>query len=117
LYGVEYDPQTLKLSLLETGEGKIGTTLDRVLLFCFHYDATSGRYGPVAIRLMQIAGGITLGILLIGLVPTWLRRHHATGRTSAEEASTTVVGGGANRPEATNGTPEANGLTSLPEEH
>ncbi len=91
LYGVEYDPQTLKLSLLETSEGKIGTTLDRVLLFCFHYDAASGRYGPVAIRLMQIAGGITLGILLIGLVPTWLRRQHSIARVTNETNSNTSI--------------------------
>ena len=74
LHGVAYEPQTLKLSLLETGEGKIGTTLDRIVLYCFHYDATKGRYGPVAMRMMQIGAGITLGVLLIGLVPSWMRR-------------------------------------------
>ncbi len=83
LYGVQYDPTTLRLSLQETGEGKIGTTLDQLLLFCFHYDATSGRYGPVAVRLMQVAGGITLGALLIGLVPAWIRRQK---RNPAQEA-------------------------------
>jgi protein SCO1 len=53
LYGVYYEPRTLHLSLIEAGEGKIGTTMDRILLFCFHYDATVGRYGPVAQRLMR----------------------------------------------------------------
>jgi len=63
LYGVEYDPQTLRLSLLEASEGKIGSTVDQVLLFCFHYDPEEGRYGPAAFRLMQVGGGLTLVIL------------------------------------------------------
>lgn len=68
LYGVEYDPQTLRLSLLEAAEGKIGTTMDRFLLFCFHYDAEIGRYGPAAFRLMQLGGGLTLVILVGGFL-------------------------------------------------
>ena len=64
LYGVQYDPQTLRLSLLEAADGKIGTTVDQILLFCFHYDAQSGRYGPAAFRLMQIGGGLT--VLIVG---------------------------------------------------
>ena len=78
LYGVIYPTQTLKLSMVEAGEGKIGSTLDRVLLYCFHYDATSGRYAPVAIRIMKIAAGITLTALLAGLAPIWLRRRAPT---------------------------------------
>jgi cytochrome c oxidase subunit II len=74
LYGVYYEPRTLHLSLIEAGEGKIGSTMDRILLFCFHYDATAGRYGPVAQRLMKIGAGLTLFVLVIGLVPIWLRR-------------------------------------------
>jgi protein SCO1/2 len=72
LYGVYYEPRTLHLSLIEAGEGKIGSTMDRILLFCFHYDATVGRYGPVAQRLMQLGAGLTLFVLVIGLVPIWL---------------------------------------------
>lgn len=74
LYGIVYDPKTLKLSLVEAGEGKIGTTLDQVLLFCFHYDAESGRYGPTARRIMQLGAGLTLVVLLGTLLPVWLRR-------------------------------------------
>ncbi len=40
-------------------EGKAGTVFDQVLLYCFHYDETSGRYGPAAFHLLQIAGGLT----------------------------------------------------------
>lgn len=74
LYGVAYPTQTLRLALVEAGQGKIGSVLDQVLLFCFHYDATQGRYAPVAFRIMQLGGFLTLIALLTGLVPFWLRR-------------------------------------------
>jgi protein SCO1/2 len=72
LYGVEYDPQTLRLSLLEAADGKIGSTVDRILLFCFHYDAAKGRYGPAAFHLMQVGGGLM--VLVLGGVILLLRR-------------------------------------------
>lgn len=68
LYGIEFAPQTLRLGLVESGEGTIGTTLDQVLLFCFHYDADKGRYAPTARRLMSIGGALTavgLGLFLL----------------------------------------------------
>lgn len=83
LYGVVYPPQTLKLSLVEAGEGKIGSTLDQVLLFCFHYDAESGRYAPVARQMMKMAAAITLATIFVGLIPSWLRRR----RKGDEEAT------------------------------
>lgn len=74
LYGVVYPPQTLRLSLIEAAEGKIGTTLDKVLLFCLHYDAATGRYAPVAKNLMRLGAGATITALAVGLLPLWLRR-------------------------------------------
>ncbi|MBL6830227.1 MAG: SCO family protein [Pirellulales bacterium] len=74
LYGVVYEPQTLRLALVEAAEGKIGTTLDRVLLFCFHYDASSGRYAPVARNLLKVGGVATLIVMAAGLIPVWLKR-------------------------------------------
>ena len=73
LYGIEYDPQTLRFSLLEAAEGKIGSTVDQFLLYCFHYDATSGRYGPAAYRIMQLGGVLTLAVLGSVLSVYWLR--------------------------------------------
>ena len=77
LYGVMYPPQTLRLALVEAGEGKVGTTLDRVMLFCFHYDAATGRYAPVARRLMSLGAAATITTMAIGLIPVWLRRAKA----------------------------------------
>ncbi len=81
LYGVEYDPQTFRLSLLEAADGKIGTTVDRFLLFCFHYDAAKGRYGPAAFRLMQLGGGLT--VLIVGGAILILRRREKRKRKEA----------------------------------
>ncbi|MHB8899839.1 MAG: SCO family protein [Thermoguttaceae bacterium] len=73
LYGIEYPPQTLRLALLEASEGKIGTTIDRVMLFCFQYDETAGRYGPAAMKIMQ-AGGVLTIVFLAGMLGIyWLR--------------------------------------------
>lgn len=67
LYGLEYHPKTLALSLVEASEGKIGSSIDRLILYCFHYDASEGRYAPVAMNIMRIVGGgfaLALGALL-----------------------------------------------------
>lgn len=73
LYGVDYDPQTLRLSMVEAGEGKIGSSMDQILLYCFHYDSASGRYGPAAFRLMRIGGLLTVVVLGTMLSVYWLR--------------------------------------------
>ena len=86
LYGVQYDPQTLRLSLLEAAEGKVGSTMDQILLFCFHYDADRGRYGPAAFRLMQIGGGLTV-VILGGAI--WLFRHREKAKNHGESAEET----------------------------
>lgn len=73
LYGIQYPPQTVRLALLEASEGKIGSTMDQVLLFCFQYDETSGRYGPAALKIMRAGGVLTL-IFLAGLLGIyWIR--------------------------------------------
>ena len=74
LYGINFPKQTLKLALVEASEGKIGSTVDRFLLFCFHYDADSGRYAPTARNIMKIGGFATVFILTVVLIPYWRGR-------------------------------------------
>lgn len=57
LYGLEYHPKTLRLSLVEASEGKVGSAMDKLILYCFHYDASEGRYAPVAMNIMRVGGG------------------------------------------------------------
>ena len=70
-YGVEYSPRDLRLSLVETSAGKIGSPVDAVFLFCFHYDPLTGKYGLAITRLLQVAGvgtvlalGTFIGVML-----------------------------------------------------
>ena len=72
-YGVEFTPRDLRLALVESSEGRIGTFADQVLLLCFHYDPTRGEYGfaiMTAIRLL----GITTVAAIVGFVAVMLRR-------------------------------------------
>lgn len=78
LYGVEYDPQTLRLSMLEASQGKIGTSMDQLLLFCFMYDPASGKYGPSAMKLMRL-GAVTMVLVVGGVLLVYWRRESGKG--------------------------------------
>lgn len=91
LYGVLYDPQTLRLSLVEASEGKTASTVDRVLLWCFHYDATKGKYAPKAMRVMQAGGSLTAIVLAAVLGALW-RRDARKRRASALAEGTSSEG-------------------------
>jgi protein SCO1/2 len=59
-YGVEFSPRDLRLGLVEASQGKIGTLVDQALLFCFHYDPATGRYGAAVMRLVRTGAVLTL---------------------------------------------------------
>lgn len=65
LSGVTYDPRTLRLSLVEASEGKIGSLVDQFLLTCLHYDPSLGTYSATAMGIMRIGGAVTIAVLLI----------------------------------------------------
>lgn len=71
-FDVRYSPRDLRLGLVEASENRIGSAADRVLLFCFHYDPETGRYGPAVMNIVR-AGGV-LTILGVGLFAVWLWR-------------------------------------------
>ena len=52
-YGVEYAPRDLRLGLVEASQNKIGTPVDQILLFCYHYDPATGKYGAVAMNMVR----------------------------------------------------------------
>lgn len=89
LNGVMFDPQTVRLSLVEASAGKMGGAFDQLLLFCFHYDETSGRYGPMAQRIMAAGGAVTVIVLGLSLLPFWLRKSggSAAGLVAAESVT------------------------------
>jgi protein SCO1/2 len=71
-YGVEYAPKDLRLGLIQASENKIGTLADQVLLYCYHYDPTTGKYGAIISRVLQLSGLAT--ILALGILMTVLIR-------------------------------------------
>ena len=87
LYGIEYPQKTLSLSLVEAAEGRIGTSVDRLILYCFHYDDSEGKYAPVAMNIMRVGGGLTALALGSFLGAYWFRqarRRALPGVLSAE---------------------------------
>jgi protein SCO1 len=59
-YGIEYSPKELRLALFESGQGHIGSIVDELLLYCYHYDPANGRYGAVVMNLVRLGGGLTV---------------------------------------------------------
>jgi protein SCO1/2 len=68
-YGVEYAPRDVRLGLVEASASKIGSPVDQILLFCFHYDPATGKYGAMAMNMVRVAGALFVllggGVLLI----------------------------------------------------
>lgn len=79
-YGIEYAPRDLRLGLVEASENKIGTPVDQLLLFCYHYDPRTGRYSAIVLNMVRLAGLLTVLVLGVGLFWLWrwdIRHHHA----------------------------------------
>jgi protein SCO1/2 len=70
-YGIEYSPKDLRLALVEASEGKIGSPVDSLILYCYHYDPASGRFAPV-MGVLRAAGVLTVFGVVALLV--YLRR-------------------------------------------
>ncbi len=71
--GIDYSPRDVKFALIESSQGRVGTLADKLLLYCYHYDPTTGNYGFVAMRAVRVAGAVTI-LALVGFVFVSLRR-------------------------------------------
>lgn len=89
LYGVMYEPKDLRLAIAEAGEGKVGSTAEQILLYCFHYDAEEGRYVIAASNLMR-AGGLATAAIFGSWLFVWWRR--STRRRDAGVAESAPEG-------------------------
>jgi protein SCO1 len=74
-FGVDYPPSNVRLGLVDASSGKIGTPVDRVLLFCYQYDPTKGRYSATILSVIRMGGVVTLFCMVIGFV-MFRRREH-----------------------------------------
>jgi protein SCO1 len=79
-YGVEYSPKELRLALFESGQGHIGSLVDELLLYCYHYDPANGRYGAVVMNLVRLGGVLTV-LAIAGFILLMRRqeRQHMEG--------------------------------------
>lgn len=73
LYGVDFPSRDLRLALIEASNGEIGTPIDQMLLYCYHYDPATGKYGMVVMNMLRVAGSAT-ALALGGFIVVMLRR-------------------------------------------
>lgn len=88
LYGLEFPPADLRLGLLEASEGRHITTVEQIILYCYHYDPQGGKYVLVARRVMQVGGG-GVALILIGVLGMlWARELRKKRKGAAKDATT-----------------------------
>ena len=76
-YGVQYKERDLRLALDQASQGKVGSPIDTALLYCYHYDASNGKYDLLISRVLKMAGGLTVLIGAIVLVFFFRGEHYA----------------------------------------
>jgi protein SCO1 len=83
-YGVDFPPKDLRMGLVEASQGKIGNAVDAVLLFCYHYNPETGKYGAMVGNILRLAAGATVLILGMLLFILWRLDRSVTGRTATK---------------------------------
>ena len=81
LFGIEYGPRDVRFALLEASAGKIGSVADSLLLYCYHYDPMTGRYGLYIMRTLRIAGVATV-LLMATFIIVMVRREKSPAPTA-----------------------------------
>jgi protein SCO1/2 len=84
LFGIEYGPRDLRFALVEASAGRVGSAVDAVLLYCYHYDPMTGRYGLVVMRALRFAGAATV-LALMSFIVIMIRRERAPAAKLARE--------------------------------
>lgn len=85
LYGLEFSPSDVRIGLLEASEGRHISTVEQLILYCYHYDPKGGRYVLVATRVMQVGGGATAIALVSTLLALWLKERRKGGLLARPE--------------------------------
>jgi protein SCO1 len=83
-YGVEYSPRDVRLALVESAASRIGSPVDQLLLFCYHYDPATGKYGAIAMNMVRL-GGLVFLVFGGGFLLLLWRRDWLSGRQPAEQ--------------------------------
>jgi protein SCO1 len=83
LYGIDYTPRDLRLALVEAAGGTIGSAVDQLLLYCYHYNPLTGKYGLVIMGALRLAGLSTV-LAIATFIITMLRRERRGALPEAE---------------------------------
>jgi len=81
-YGVDFPPKDLRMGLVEASQGKIGNAVDQVLLYCYHYDPATGKYGAIITNILRLAAAATI-LIVGGFLLIMLRLEHSLPGSAA----------------------------------
>lgn len=96
-YGIEYSPHDLRLGLVESSGGRIGSPADQVLLLCYHYDPLTGKYGLAISGLLRFAGIVTM-LVLAGFLIAMYRRERLRPKLIRPGVDSTAVSANSDLP-------------------
>ena len=88
LYGISFDAKDLKFSLIDAANGKVGSPMEQLIMSCYSFDLSTGKYTPVAFKVMRLAGIIT--VFSIGLLVFGLRQQERVRMARLKEGKTEV---------------------------
>jgi protein SCO1 len=91
-YGIEYAPRDLRLALIEASGNRIGSPVDRILLYCYHYDPKVGKYGAVVMNMLRFGGAVAVLILSTFLAVMWRRDYRRDAAAEASRAAESAAG-------------------------
>jgi protein SCO1/2 len=83
-YGVDFPPKDLRMGLVEASQGKIGNAVDAVLLYCYHYNPETGKYGAMVANILRLAAAATILIMGIFLFILWRLDLSVTKKTATK---------------------------------
>jgi len=83
-YGVDFPPKDLRMGLVEASQGKIGNAVDAVLLYCYHYDPETGKYGAMVANILRLAAGATILFMGTFLFILWRMDLSVTRKTATK---------------------------------
>jgi protein SCO1/2 len=83
-YGVEFAPKDLRLGLVQASDHKIGNVVDEVLLYCYHYDPATGKYGAVVERILRLSAMATILVMGVTIIVLFRRGSAAPGKPRSE---------------------------------
>jgi protein SCO1/2 len=82
-FGIEYTPQDVRLGLVEASQNRIGTAIDQLLLLCYHYDPTTGKYSLLIMNVLRAAGVVTVALLGLLIFVMWRKESRRASHGAA----------------------------------